>query len=110
MIFHRLIKPYDDAVDNRLRVICNPKEFVAKTAENLGEDELQMDPSIDKEIQTEEFQRAFVMLLIEAYTDFLLNGELEPEAVKKCKDDWYVYISLYICTTTICVYWYYAYE
>ena len=26
------IKPYDDAVDNRLRVICNPKEFVAKTA------------------------------------------------------------------------------
>jgi len=81
-----LIKPYDDAVDNRLRVISYKKRFV-DNPEN--DDELKKDDNIYDELKTKKFQQAFVKLLILEYLKYQENGlPEEPEDVIKAKDEW----------------------
>lgn len=75
------ITPYDDAVNNRLRVVSYNKRFVEHP---VGPDELQMDPSVGDEIKTEEFQQKFVALLIESFHLPLV----ETEEVKNAKREW----------------------
>ena len=55
------IKPYDDAVDARAKIMKFDKTFVDNPS---NEYELQKDENIKSEMNTEKFQRCFVMLLI----------------------------------------------
>jgi len=74
------ITPYDDAVNNRLRVVSYRKKFVDHPN---GPDELQMDPSVLDEIQTVEFQQKLAALIIKYYhiplveTDEVLDAKRE---------------------------------
>jgi hypothetical protein len=80
------IKPYDNALDNRLRVIGFNKKYVDEPS---NEFELKIDYNIENEIKTEKFRRCFIMMLIEAYTNMINNGlPDEPEEVMEFKRDW----------------------
>lgn len=80
------IKPYDGAVDNRLRVISYKKRFVSDPE---NDDELQKDDNIYNELKTKRFQRVFIGMLIKSYMKYQENGEPEePEEVIKAKDEW----------------------
>ena len=63
------IRPYDCAVNNRVRVISYPKVFVEDEPKN--EFELKMDKNLDNEMLTVEFQEALVFLTINRYLKFL---------------------------------------
>jgi phage/plasmid-associated DNA primase len=81
------IKPYDDAIDKRIRVVSYNKQYVEGEPQN--EMELTGDPLIDEEIETVEFQRAFVRILVEKYLegkDGRFNND--PEKVVAAKQDW----------------------
>jgi phage/plasmid-associated DNA primase len=77
------IKPYDDAVDGRTRVISYKKEFVD---EPMNELELKKDANIEIELKTLKFQKAFVGLLIHQYTCY--NHNIEPIDVINAKKEW----------------------
>ena len=77
------IKPYDDAVDGRLRVVSFKKSYVKEPTNEL---ELLADPNLEFEIKTLEFQQAFVGLLIQYYT--FHNNESEPIEVISAKKEW----------------------
>jgi phage/plasmid-associated DNA primase len=81
------IKPYDDAIDKRLRVVSYEKQYVDRDPEN--EMELRGDSGIDEEIDTIKFQRAFVRILILQYLDGK-DGRFnfDPIAVIAAKKDW----------------------
>ena len=80
------IKPYDDAVDSRVRVIGYNKNYVDEPSNSF---ELKRDDNIKHELKELRFQRIFVWLLITAYVEFLENGEpVEPVAVLKAKEKW----------------------
>lgn len=81
------IKPYDDAVNNRLRVVSYNKSFVD---EPTNEFELKKDNNIEEEIRTKRFQKCFVNLLIEEYANFVKGGcvDFEPAEVLKSKSAW----------------------
>ena len=81
------ITPYDNAVDNRLRLISFEKTFVENP---LNEFERKRDDNIKSEIETERFQKAMVALLLYTYndiegSDFQLE---EPEEVRNAKANW----------------------
>ena len=78
------IKLYDDAVDNRVRVINYPKVFVDRVSQN--ELELRMDPQLCEEMNTDEFKFCFVMLNIERIFEHCIENE--PDDDKKGKEDW----------------------
>ena len=83
------ITPYDDGVNNRVRVINYPKVFVEGEPQN--ELELKMDPFLNDEINTPEFKKCFVMLNIKRYVEFVHvenEIEIEPEEVKQAKEVW----------------------
>ena len=85
------IKPYDDAVNNRLKILKFDKTFVDKPS---NEYELQKDDNIKAEMNTDKFQRCFVMLLIKYYADWndakQVEGyvEVEPPVVSQGKQEW----------------------
>lgn len=81
------LTPYDSAMDKRARFIQFRKSFVEKPS---NEFELQMDANIKHEIDTPEFQRCFVLMLIRAYTEFAANGkrDVEPAEVIVAKKDY----------------------
>jgi len=80
------IKPYDDAVDNRLRVVGYNKCYVDNPT---NEFELKKDDNIKNEVKELRFQRVFVGMLIKAYIEFKDDGERpEPEGVLVAKKDW----------------------
>jgi phage/plasmid-associated DNA primase len=81
------ITPFDDAVNERLRVVDFPKQF---KKEPSNEFELLADPNIENEMKTNEFQMAFLRLLVKTYWDFIQNNEeeIEPEEVMRAKNDW----------------------
>ena len=85
------IKPYDDAINGRLKVIKFDKTFVTEPS---NEFELQMDNNIKDELKTVRFQRCFMMLLLQYYADWndAKNEkdyvEIEPEIVKVGKQEW----------------------
>ena len=79
------IKPLDDAVNERLRIISFEKQFVE---EPENEFELKKDANIGEEIKTLEFQKAFVGMLIFHYLEY---HELKPEIpiqVINNKNEW----------------------
>ena len=82
------IKPYDDAVINRVRVYSYTKHFVDDPD---NEFELKKDPELENEMQTARFQRCFVGMLIMSYLKFHDDGkrvEIEPIEVMMAKKDW----------------------
>lgn len=80
------IKPYDNAVDNRVRVISYSKKFVD---EPTNENELKKDNNLMNEMKTIKFQRVFVGLLIRRYCwSREQQYDTLPEAVKNAKKDW----------------------
>eukprot|EP01041_Mallomonas_annulata_P006862 gene6862-13904_t len=66
------IKPYDGAVDDRVRVISYNKVYVENPT---NEFELKMDVNIKDEIKSQRFQRMFVGLLIQQYVNYMQDGE-----------------------------------
>jgi hypothetical protein len=81
------IKPYDTAVDNRLRVVPYTKKYT----ENPSETELLRDDNLEKEMETEEFQQAFISLLINTYVEYFAYGKMEdPDGMKHAKKSWVV--------------------
>lgn len=82
------IKPYDNAVDNRVRVISYKKQFV--DSEPQDENEIKKDNNIENEMKTLQFQRVFIGLLIKQYIQYN-NMKIkpdEPEEVKDAKREW----------------------
>ena len=81
------ITPFDDAVNERLRVVDFPKQF---KKEPSNEYELLADPNIEEEMKSSEFQMGFLRLLIKTYWEFVESGvdEVEPEEVIRAKNDW----------------------
>ena len=80
------ITPYDDAVDNRVRVISYVKQFVDEPTNQM---ELKKDDSVKNELETLRFQRCIVGLLILQHLEFIENGGVqEPVEVKQAKRDW----------------------
>jgi len=80
------IKPFDDAVEKRLKVFGFKKEFVESPTNEL---ELEMDVNIDKEVETIKFKKAFVNLMINDYFNYLDDGMLEePSELIQSKSDW----------------------
>jgi len=81
------IKPYDDAVANRLRVMSYNKVFVDEPS---NEFELKKDEHIEDEIRTKRFQRCFIGLLIQEHIEWTDNGkiDIEPSAILQAKKDW----------------------
>jgi phage/plasmid-associated DNA primase len=54
------IDPYDDAIDGRLKCITYSKQFVDNPS---NEFELQKDKNIEKEIETYQFKKCFLLIL-----------------------------------------------
>lgn len=81
------IKPYDDAVNNRLRVVSYNKSFVDEPS---NEFELKKDANIEDEIRTKRFQKCFIGMLIGEYLNFMDNGcvDTEPVEVLQAKSNW----------------------
>ena len=85
------IKPYDDAINGRLKVISFNKTFVTEVSNQF---ELKMDIDIKDELKTIRFQRCFMMLLLQYYADWndlkKKEGyiEFEPIAVTNGKKAW----------------------
>lgn len=81
------INPYDDAVDNRVRIISYKKSFVENPT---NEFELKRDNNLEKEMQTDKFKNAIVNLLITTYNDMRdkIIIHAEPLAVLNAKKDW----------------------
>lgn len=80
------IKPYDDAVEDRIRVVSYTKQYVDEPS---NEFELKKDPNIIEEIKTKQFQRCFIGMLIHEYLLMQQDGiTAEPVEVIKAKQDW----------------------
>ena len=67
------IKPYDEALNNRVRVINYEKIFVDNPTNQF---EVQKDDNIKNEMKDEAFQRVFLMLFITTYLEFKQNGSV----------------------------------
>lgn len=80
------IKPYDEAVDARLRVVSFKKSFVDAPS---NEFELKKDPNLENEIRTLRFQKALVGLFIREYMHAKEFGvPEEPADVLAAKKEW----------------------
>ena len=80
------IKPYDSAVNNRIRVIGYKKTFVDNPTNDL---ELKKDDGLDSELQTLRFQRCLVGIFLWEYYQYTLKGESEePADVIAAKQEW----------------------
>jgi hypothetical protein len=82
------IKPYDDAMINRVRVYSYTKSFVDEPQNDF---ELKKDPELEDEMQTLKFQRCFVGMLLMSYLNFndvLKRVEIEPNEVMMAKKNW----------------------
>ena len=81
------IKPYDSAVEARVKVISYKKQFVDKVVDE--ETELLRDNDIDEEILNTDFQNCFLMMLVQSYEKYKEDGEMEePDEVSQGKTDW----------------------
>ena len=80
------IMPYDDAVNNRVRVVSYNKQYVEEPSNDY---ELKLDPKIDAEFDTLHFQRCFLEIFIRQYHKGR-EGEftVEPVEVLQAKEDW----------------------
>ena len=81
------IRPYDDAVKNRMNVVGYNKVFVENPIE--GKNELKTDPNIATEFRDIKFQKAFVQLMVDAYQQFKTKGALHvPEGMLMSTKEW----------------------
>ena len=62
------IKPYDEAVSKRVRIIPYEKEFVD---EPMNEMELKKDPNLENEMKSDLFKQVFVLMVIKRYEQFI---------------------------------------
>ena len=81
------IKPFDPAVQGRVKVYSMVKSFVDNPS---NEYELKKDPNLDAEMQTILFQRCFIGLLIDSHRQFRANNcvEIVPDEVSLARDEW----------------------
>lgn len=81
------IKPYDDAVSNRLRICNFEKTFVDNPS---NEYELKKDNNINREIETALFKRCFIGLLLGEYVRWVEDGkpDIESKETIQAKNDW----------------------
>ena len=80
------IKPYDDAVDARVRVVSYTKQYVANPS---NEFELKRDDNVFNEMKTLHFQQHFVGLLLRSYASMISEGLPSiPESVLQAKSNW----------------------
>lgn len=81
------IRPYDDAVDTRVRVLNYNKTYVDEPTNQF---ELKKDDNIKDELKTVKFQQAFVHILIHKYMQYVDSGkvDVEPVDVIQAKKDW----------------------
>jgi phage/plasmid-associated DNA primase len=79
--------PYDDAIDNRLRVFSFNKAFVDEPKTIF---ELQKDSKVDKEVNDVHFQNLLLNLLIKTYIAFRKNPSdyKEPSVIEEHKNEW----------------------
>lgn len=83
-----LITPYDDAVDNRVKIIGFNKQFVE---DPTNEYELKRDDKLEDEMKTDKFKQHFIALIINRYIKFNNEEnrkEIIPEAVNNSKTEW----------------------
>ena len=78
------IVPYDDAVNERTKVISYKRQFVENPS---NEFEIKMDKNIANEIKTIEFQKAFIGLFIQAYMD-KTKFDIVPDEIIMGKQEW----------------------
>ena len=81
------IKPFDPAVQGRVKVYSMVKSFVDNPS---NEYELKKDPNLDAEMQTILFQRCFIGLLIDSHLQYRANNcvEIVPDEVSLARDEW----------------------
>lgn len=81
------INPYDNAVDNRVRIISYKKAFVDNPT---NEYELKKNDNLEVEMNTDLFKNAIVNLLIDTYNCMRDKTiiHIEPLAVLNAKKDW----------------------
>lgn len=82
------IKPCDDAVTNRMRVLSYEKVFKENPSTQF---ELKADIHLKDEIQTLKFKKTLVRLVIRRYFEFKNEEdciEVEPEKVTSNMEDW----------------------
>jgi phage/plasmid-associated DNA primase len=81
------IKPYDEAIDERLNIISYNKKYVDEPS---NEYELKKDNNINIEMKNDDFIQAFQNIIFTIYLDFYKDGSKEfiPESVKNCKTEW----------------------
>ena len=79
--------PYDDAIDNRLRVFSFNKAFVDEPKSMF---ELQKDSKVDTEVNDVHFQNLLLNLLIKTYLAFRKNPSefKEPSVIEEHKNEW----------------------
>lgn len=80
------IRPCDDAVLNRVRVGKFDKTFVDGEPKNSLE--MKKDNEFCESVKTPLFSLRLLNILVQAYIDFLKNGEVEPEKVLLQNSDW----------------------
>jgi phage/plasmid-associated DNA primase len=80
------ITPCDDAVLNRVRVGKFDKTFVDGEPKNSLE--MKKDVEFCESVKTPVFSLRLLNILIQAYIDFIQNGEVEPEKVLLQNSDW----------------------
>lgn len=76
------IKPKDDAVVNRVRGINYTKVCVDKEEKDCNEFEMPIDVTLKNTIETLEFKKAFMAILIESYMTFKQNNYTEIEPIE----------------------------
>lgn len=80
------IKPYDDALDNRVEVVSYKRKFVDEPCDEF---ELKKDHGVAQEIETTKFKQTMISLFICEYEKYLRNRALpRPEECQNAKKDW----------------------
>lgn len=79
------ITPVDDALVNRIRAIPYEKVFVDKPECELNEFELLKDEKYEKIHTDDLYQRCFIQMVFDCYTEYVEGGkrEIEPDEIAK---------------------------
>ncbi|AVL93355.1 DNA primase [Zamilon virus] len=80
-----IIKPFDQAVNNRLEYSEFPYVFVDEKDVDKKPYYKLKDNKLDSKIKTKDFMKGFIHIFLDAYKDYLENGmpEFDPEVKEK---------------------------
>jgi hypothetical protein len=82
------VKPYDNAVNNRIDVFDYKKQFMKKPDPN-NENHLKMNEKLSEEIDSEIFQQKITYLFIKEFENYKKMGELpKPIECENAKSKW----------------------